>query len=262
MRRELPGSRPATGVRAYVRRALLTGLALTVPLLVTLFVLFFALDLLAGALDPFVLALEGIFGFTGPVSRLALQVSAVGVLVALIFLVGAAAESQYGSGRIEPRVEALISSIPGLGSVYESLNEMSKILLSRDSDSFQEVKLVEYPSEGSYTIAFLTAEPGEAVRNATGHQEMVSLFLPMAPNPFMGGFVIHVAADRVYDVDMTVEEGIQAIVSSGVAVDEHADGVGGRPDGPGDVGIDERRRDQRSSGDADAGNQPGPGGRL
>ncbi|MEF8906890.1 MAG: DUF502 domain-containing protein [Haloarculaceae archaeon] len=262
MRTELPGSRPATGARAYVRRALLTGLALTVPLLVTLFVLFFALDLLAGALDPFVLALEGIFGFTGPVSRLTLQVSAVGALVVIIFLVGATAESQYGSGRIEPRVEALISSIPGLGSVYESLNEMSKILLSRDSDSFQEVKLVEYPSEGSYTIAFLTAEPGEAVRNATSHQEMVSLFLPMAPNPFMGGFVIHVAADRVYDVDMTVEEGIQAIVSSGVAVDEHADGVEGRQSGPEDLGIDGHSRDRRSSGDADTGNHPGPGGRL
>ena len=261
MRTELPGSRPATGVRAYVRRALLTGLALTVPLLVTLFVLFFALDLLAGVLDPLVLALEGAFGFTESVSRLTLQVLAVGTLVIVIFLVGAVAESQYGSGRIEPRIEALISSIPGLGSVYESLNEMSKILLSRDSDSFQEVKLVEYPSEGSYTIAFLTAEPGEAVRNATSHQEMVSLFLPMAPNPFMGGFVIHVAADRVYDVDMTVEEGVQAIVSSGVAVDEHADGVEGRRSAE-DRGVDERSPDRRSAGDADTESRPAPGGRL
>ena len=139
---------------------------------------------------------------------------------------------------------------------------MSKILLSRDTDSFKEVKLVEYPREGSYTIAFLTAEPGEAVRSATSHQEMVSLFLPMAPNPFMGGFVIHVAADRVYDVDMTVEEGIQAIVSSGVAVDEHADGVRGRQRGPEDRGVDERGPDRRSAGDADTGSRPGPGGRL
>jgi len=262
MSTELPGSRKARSLRAYVRRVLLTGLALTVPLLVTLFVLFFALDLLAGALDPLVLALEEIFGFTESLSRLTLQVFAVSTLAGIIFLVGAVAESQYGSGRIERRVEAFISSIPGLGSVYESFNEVSKILLSRDTDSFKEVKLVEYPSEGSYTIAFLTAEPGEAVRSATSHQEMVSLFLPMAPNPFMGGFVIHVAADRVYDVDMTVEEGIQAIVSSGVAVDEHADGVRGRQRGPEDRGVDERGPDRRSAGDADTGSRPGPGGRL
>jgi uncharacterized membrane protein len=262
MRRELPGSPPVTRVRASVRGALLTGLALTVPLLVTLFVLSLALDLLAGALDPFVLALEGVFGFTGPVSRLTLQVSAVGALVTIISPVGTVAESQHGSGRTEPRVEALSSSVPGLGSAYESLNEMGRTLLSRDSDGFQEAKLVEYPGEGSYTIAFLTAGPGEAVRNATGHQEMVSLFLPMAPNPFMSGFVLHAAADRVYDVDVTVEEGIQAIVPSGVAVDERADGVDGRPDGPEDLGIDERRPDQRSPGDADPGNRPGWGGGL
>jgi uncharacterized membrane protein len=52
---------------------------------------------------------------------------------------------------------------------------------------------------------------------------MVSVFMPMAPNPFMGGFVLHVAADRVHDVDMSVEEGIQAVVSSGIAVDENVD---------------------------------------
>lgn len=257
MRTELPGSRPTVGVREYVRRALLTGLALTVPLLVTLFVLFFALELLAGALDPLVLALEGVFGFGESVSRLTLQVFAVGALVALVFLVGAVAESQYGSGRVEPRVEALITSIPGLGSLYESLDEMSTILLQQDTDSFKEVKLVEYPSEGSYTIAFLTAEPGEAVRSATSHQEMVSLFLPMAPNPFMGGFVIHVAADRVYDVDMTVEEGVQAIVSSGVAVDERVDGVERRrATGPDDA-VDEPGGSYGAPEDAGGGGRPG-----
>ena len=252
---QLPGSRGVRSLRAYVRNALLTGLALTVPLLVTVIVLFFALDFLAGALTPLVIGMGQAFGFTESFSRLTLQVLAVAALVAMIFLVGAFAESRIGSGRIEPRVEALISSIPGLGSVYESLNEMSKILLSRDTDSVKEVKLVEYPSEGSYTIAFLTAEPGQAVRDATSHQEMVSLFLPMAPNPFMGGFVIHVAADQVYDVDMTVEEGVQAIVSSGIAVDERVDGVeSGRAPTPSDVGVDERGSDY---GSGDTGGRPG-----
>jgi uncharacterized membrane protein len=213
------------GLRSYVRQSLLTGLALTVPILVTLFVLVFALNFLTGALDPVVTVMQETLGFDTTLSRVALQVAAVVLLVVIIFVVGAAAESQYGSGRVERRVDSFLTSIPGLGSIYESLNEMSQLLLSRDTDSFQEVKLVEYPEPGSYTIAFLTAEPSDAVLDATGHNEMVTLFMPMAPNPFMGGFVIHVAADRVYDVDMTVEEGVQAIVSSGIAVDENlADG--------------------------------------
>ncbi len=226
MRTELPGSRPATGVCAPVRRVLSTGLALTVPLLVTLFVLGFTLGLLVGALDPLVLALEGTFGLTGSVSRLALHVFAVGAPVGITVLVGVVAKSQYGSGRIEPRVEALSS-----------------------------------------TIAFLTAEPGKVVRNATSHQEMVPLFLPMVPNSLIDGFVIHVAADRVYDVAMTAEEGVQAIVASGVAVDEHADGTDTRrASGPGNLGVDERSQHHGAAGntdtDTDTDGQPGPGGRL
>jgi uncharacterized membrane protein len=254
------------GVRDYVRRSLLTGLALTVPLLVTVLVLVFALDFLANALDPLVIGMERSFGFTESLSRVALQAIAASLLVGIILVVGTVAESQYGGGRIERRVDETISRIPGIGSIYESLNEMSKVLLSRDTDSFKEVKLVEYPGPGSYTLAFLTAEPGEAVKEATGHQEMVSLFMPMAPNPFMGGFVIHVSADQVYDVDMTVEEGIQAIVSSGIAVDERTDDPGSGPDAPDDYGIDENDPDY-GPGSGDGATDPDrpdrrPGGRL
>jgi uncharacterized membrane protein len=52
---------------------------------------------------------------------------------------------------------------------------------------------------------------------------MTTLYLPMAPNPVMGGHVIHVPIERVCDVDMSVEEGVQSIVTSGVAVDETED---------------------------------------
>jgi len=49
---------------------------------------------------------------------------------------------------------------------------------------------------------------------------MVTLFMPMAPNPVMGGHAVHVPTSRVHDVDMTVEEGVHSIVTSGVATGE------------------------------------------
>jgi hypothetical protein len=100
---------------------------------------------------------------------------------------------------------------------------MSGLLLDSDTDSFQEVKLVEFPVEGSYAFAFLTADTPPVVEEATGHEGMVTLFVPMAPNPVMGGYVLHVSPDRVVDVDLTVEEGIQAIVTSGVATGKRSD---------------------------------------
>jgi uncharacterized membrane protein len=211
------------GLRQYLRSSFLAGLALTVPILVTIFVLTFALNFLSGLLDPLVAVIQRIAGLDPTESRIALQILTATALALVILLVGIFAESEYGSGRIEPRVDSVLGSIPGLGAVYETLDEMSQLLLSRDSQSFQEVKLVEYPEPGSYAIAFLAAETGQQILDATGHDEMVSVFMPMAPNPFMGGFVLHVAADRVHDVDMSVEEGIQAVVSSGIAVDENVD---------------------------------------
>jgi uncharacterized membrane protein len=156
------------------------------------------------------------------------QTLTAAVLGLLILLVGLTAESRYGGGGLATRVEDLLASVPGVGSIYRSIDEISELLLESDTDSFKEVKLVEYPDEGSYTLAFLTAETPEVVREATGHGEMVTLFMPMAPNPVMGGYVVHVSEDRVYDVNMTVEEGIQSIVSSGVAVND-PDGTDAEP---------------------------------
>jgi hypothetical protein len=54
---------------------------------------------------------------------------------------------------------------------------------------------------------------------------MKTLFLPLAPNPVMGGHLVHLPEDRVIDVEMTVEEGIRTVVTSGVAISD-ADGDG------------------------------------
>ncbi|MFC7027008.1 DUF502 domain-containing protein [Halomicroarcula sp. GCM10025710] len=128
-----------------------------------------------------------------------------------------AAEYRSSASDLGLLLETVLSRIPGVGSLYRSLDEMSELLLDSDTDSFQEVKLVEFPVEGSYSIAFLTAETPDVVADAAAEKGMVTLFLPMAPNPVMGGYVLHVAEHRVRDIDMTVEEGVQSIVSSGVA---------------------------------------------
>jgi uncharacterized membrane protein len=49
---------------------------------------------------------------------------------------------------------------------------------------------------------------------------MVSMFLPLAPNPVTGGLLTYVPESNVYDIDMTVEEGVRSILTSGVATGE------------------------------------------
>ena len=211
-------SRSAPSLRKRLRSILLSGVALTIPLIVTLIVLQFVVNFVLGSIGPAATFVSRALGF-GQVDPLVLRIAAVGTLVGLVFVVGLVAHVRQGD-EIEELFDAVMESIPAVGSVYTSFNEMTEMLISNDTRSFQEVKLVEFPVEGSYSLAFVTADSPAEVETATDHDEMQTLFLPMAPNPVMGGYVLHVSTDRVHDVDLSVEEGIRSIVTSGVATGE------------------------------------------
>jgi uncharacterized membrane protein len=88
-----------------------------------------------------------------------------------------------------------------------------------DSHGFKDVKLVEVPGINHHMLGFLISESPTAVEGSFDG-DVATLFVPMAPNPVMAGFVIHVEEDRLTEVDMTVEEAMSAIVSLG-ATEEH-----------------------------------------
>jgi uncharacterized membrane protein len=205
-----------------VRQVFITGAALTIPLLITVMILAFVVNFILQAIGPVVDFLSDTYGIGSNVSPLAMELLAIATLVVLIFAIGLVAETRSGNG-FERVFDTLMARIPGIGSVYTSFNEMTELLLSNDAESFREVKLVEFPREGSYSIAFVTAESPPTIGDTTGHDDVTTLFMPLAPNPVMGGYVVHVSDDRVYDVDMTVEEGIRSIVTSGVATGERTD---------------------------------------
>ena len=211
-------NRSAPSLRKRLRSILLSGVALTIPLIVTLIVLQFVVNFVLGSISPAATFVSRALGF-GQVDPLVLHLAAIGTLVGLVFVVGLVAHVRQGN-EIEELFDAVMESIPAVGSVYTSFNEMTEMLISNDTRSFQEVKLVEFPVEGSYSLAFVTADSPAEVETATDHDEMQTLFLPMAPNPVMGGYVLHVSTDRVHDVDLSVEEGIRSIVTSGVATGE------------------------------------------
>jgi uncharacterized membrane protein len=98
-------------------------------------------------------------------------------------------------------------------------------MLDQEADDFKEVKLVECLGDELFVIGFETGPSPSSVHDATGNEEMVTMFLPMAPNPVTGGFLTHVPRSRIYDVDMSVEEGIRSILTSGVAAGEDVDGT-------------------------------------
>jgi len=207
-----------------LREAALTGIAVIVPLLITLYVLTAAVGVFEDLLNPVrqALAEANVAPFT---SRLLVELTAVILLVAIIFVVGFLASFSYGQKAIK-YFDKLIERVPGLGAVYKSFRQMSDVMLESDANNFREVKLVEYPHEGTYTLGFETTRTPKPIRDAAGDDSMRTLFLPLAPNPVMGGFLAHIPESRIRDVDMTVEEGMRTVVTTGVAVaGEDTDGL-------------------------------------
>ncbi|MFQ3319540.1 MAG: putative membrane protein [Natronomonas sp.] len=219
---ELMSERPNPS--SVLRKAFIKGLAILLPVVITLLIISFVMGFIADALSPLTTVLTGTSLFS---SQFVVTILTFIVFFVLVLATGFTAEYGTKSGRLSEQFDEFMLSIPGIASVYNSFNEMSDLLLDSDTDSFQDVKLVEYPGKDSYVVAFKTAETPDVIADETGNEDMITLFMPMAPNPVMGGFVIHVSRERVVDVDLTVEQGIRSIVTSGVAIGENPSAVSG-----------------------------------
>lgn len=204
-------------LRRRLRDGLIRGVVLTVPLALTLIILGFIANFIFSRLNPLVGVVESLFGLPN-IPTWAVEIVVLVSLVGLILFIGLVSLEWKNFSRVENAFDDLMTSIPGVGPIYSSFNEMSELLLDSQSQSFKDVKFVEYPTDDSYAIAFVTADTPEYIEDATGHDEMVTLFMPMAPNPVMGGFVISVSRERVVEADISVQQGIQAIVTSGVSL--------------------------------------------
>jgi uncharacterized membrane protein len=218
---------------------LMTGVAIIVPLIITLYLFQVALNFVSKALDPFI-RLLGWMGVIERVESVALitflidvgvyplvidfltELIAIAVLFGIVVLVGTVGRNRYGE-RVISTVDLAIASVPGVGTIYKSFRRMGDVMLDNEAENFQDVKLVECFGQDIYVIGFETSPSPATVEESTGHDEMKTMFLPLAPNPVTGGLLTHVPRDQVYDVDMTIEEGVRSILTSGVASGEGGD---------------------------------------
>lgn len=110
--------------------------------------------------------------------------------------------------------DRVLARIPILRLVYGSAKQLGEALLSEKRTVFRQVVLVNWPHPEIWALGLVTAPPPKALSQRAG-EELVSVFVPSTPNPTTGYYQL-VPARRVVPVDLTVEQGIQMIVSGGV----------------------------------------------
>lgn len=201
-------------LRGRIYRYLVKGAVVLVPLVVTIIVFSIVLNFIMQFLSPVTGLIGGVFGSTVP--GFLTEATSIAVLIGIMILIGFLSETVPTADEFADVFHAAVEAIPGVGSVYGSFRKMSQSMMQNEG-SFRDVKLIEYPDEGSYSIGFVTAGEDTPMTGKDG-ENLVTLFVPMAPNPFMGGFVIHLPEEKVHDVDLTVQDGIKSTITSGVSL--------------------------------------------
>ena len=194
--------------RQLIKRYLITGLLIWVPLAITAWVL----SLIAGAADQSLLLLPESMR---PHNLLGFDIPGAGIVVTLLIVLatGLLAANFIGQ-RLVNWWEKLLARIPVVNSIYNGVKQVSDTLLSSTGMAFRQPLLVQYPHPGAWTIAFLTGEPGGDIVNHL-HGEHVSVYVPTTPNPTSGFFLIFPKSQTI-ELDMDVDEALKYIISMGV----------------------------------------------
>lgn len=193
---------------AAVRRWLLAGLLVLVPLAITVWLL----DWVVGTLDK---TLQILPQSWQPDRLIGVHVPGFGVLLALaiVLLIGAVASNFFGR-KLVGWWDSLLGRIPIVRSIYSSVKQVSDTLFSENGNAFRKALLVQWPREGVWTIAFQTGTPGGDVVNHLG-PGYLSVYVPTTPNPTGGYFVMLKASDCV-ELNMSVDEALTYVISMGV----------------------------------------------
>jgi uncharacterized membrane protein len=195
-----------------MKKILITGLLIWIPLAITIWVL----ELIVSTMDQSLLLLPPQYQ---PQALFGHQIPGLGALltVLIVFVTGALASNILGQ-RLLSFWESLLGRIPVVKSIYSGVKQVSDTLFAPGGQAFRKALLVQYPREGSWTIAFLTGRPGGDVANHL-HGEYLSVYVPTTPNPTSGFFLMMPKAD-VIELDMSVDEALKYVISMGVVAPE------------------------------------------
>ena len=205
-----------------LRRYLIAGLLVWVPLGITFLVIKILLDLM----DRILLILpvewrpETVLGFSIPGFGLVIAIT-------ILILTGAVVANLLGRTLLKAW-ESLLARIPLVRTVYSSVKQILASLLSTGSHSFRKVLLIEYPRKGIWTLCFQTGAASTAIQSELD-KESITVFVPTTPNP-TSGFIMIVPVEETRELDMDIETALKFVMSLGIANDaEHEQVDSSRP---------------------------------
>jgi uncharacterized membrane protein len=194
-------------IKLILRRYLIAGLLVWLPIIATVLVVRFILDLMDQLL-PRPLRPEVMLG---------VHIPGLGALLALLLLLATGLLVTNIIGRSLVRAwEDFMNRIPFIRAVYGGVKSFSTTILSNSGNSFKKVLLIEYPRAGVWSVGFQTASDLR-LSSVQGDEPQVCVFIPTTPNP-TSGFIVLVPRSQAIELDISVDAAMKMIVTLGVVV--------------------------------------------
>jgi uncharacterized membrane protein len=150
-----------------------------------------------------------------PAHHLPFNIPGLGLIFSIIVLTLIGALTAGYAGRLFLRIsERILARMPVIRGVYGAMKQIFETVLAKQSNTFREAVLIEFPRTGMWTIAFITGRTEGEVQDLAG-PDAVSVYVPTTPNP-TSGYLIFVPRRELIVLSMTVEEAIKMVISGGI----------------------------------------------
>lgn len=206
-----PRKRP--GIFTRLRNYFLTGVIVTAPIALTIYLTWQFIDWVDRQAIPLLPAKYN------PENYLPFSLPGLGLVIMLVILtfVGFLTANIFGRTLLKTG-ERLVNRMPVVRTIYGALKQVLETVLSQSSNSFRQAVLVEYPRRGIWTMAFVTGDTEGEVASRL-EDDMVNIYVPTTPNP-TSGFLLMVPRRDLIFLDLPVEDAAKYVISIGVIAPE------------------------------------------
>lgn len=192
-----------------LRGYFLTGLLVTAPLAITIWVTLWFLEFVdnnvANLIPP----------RYNPDYYLPFEIPGLGLVMAILFFITIGWFARNYFGKLTIRIsEYFLEKMPIVRTIYSALKQIFETVMASQSQAFRDVVMFEYPRKGIWVMGFVTGTTKGEVQSLTDN-EVVNVFLPTTPNP-TSGFLLFVPRKDLIFMKMSVEEAIKMVVSGGI----------------------------------------------